>query len=99
EQYQIDGGKMDRVTTGSDAIGLTQGYYQSTQLPIFKYLTGADAPPSVIADHFFHAAFGGSFLNHQWLIAAQTPSFACAPHDSNSNDLHSVVDANGMPTS
>ena len=27
----------------------------------------------MIADHFFQAAFGGSFLNHQWLIAARTP--------------------------
>ena len=25
EQYQIDGGKQDRYTTGSDAVGLTQG--------------------------------------------------------------------------
>ena len=24
----------------------------------------------VIADNFFQGAFGGSFLNHQWLIAA-----------------------------
>jgi len=27
----------------------------------------------VVMDHFFHSAFGGSFLNHQWMIAAQTP--------------------------
>ena len=27
----------------------------------------------MIADHFFQAAFGGSFLNHQWLIAARAP--------------------------
>ena len=27
EQYQLDGGKQDRYTTGSDALGLTQGYY------------------------------------------------------------------------
>jgi acid phosphatase len=99
EQYQIDSGKMDRFTTGSDAIGLTQGYYQTTSLPIYQYLTGPDAPPSVVADHFFHAAFGGSFLNHQWLIAAQTPVFAGALNDASTNDLHSVVDANGMPTS
>ena len=29
EQYQIDGGKMDRYTVGSDAAGLTQGYYDT----------------------------------------------------------------------
>jgi phospholipase C len=64
EQYQIAGGRMDRFTTGSDAIGLTQGYYDTRNLPIYRYLTAAGAPPSVILDHFFHAAFGGSFLNH-----------------------------------
>ena len=26
-----------------------------------------------IADHFFQGAFGGSFLNHQWLIAGRAP--------------------------
>jgi acid phosphatase len=53
----------------------------------------------VIADHFFQGAFGGSFLNHQWLIAAATPVFAGALNDASANDLHSVVDQNGMPAS
>jgi hypothetical protein len=26
-----------------------------------------------LCDRFFHSAYGGSFLNHQWLIAAATP--------------------------
>jgi acid phosphatase len=99
QQYQIDGGRMDRFTTGSDAAGLTMGYYQTTQLPVYQYLTGAGAPPYVVADHFFQGAFGGSFLNHQWLIAAQTPVFANADNTGGANDLHSVVDANGMPAS
>jgi acid phosphatase len=97
QQYQIDKGKMDKLTTGSDAVGLTQGYYDTTKLPIYNYLHSPGAPGSLVADHFFHAAFGGSFLNHQWLIAAQTPVFAGALNDGSSNDLHSVVDANGMP--
>jgi acid phosphatase len=97
EQYQISGGRMDRFTTGSDTIGLTQGYYDTKNLPVYRYLTAAGAPPSVVLDHFFHAAFGGSFLNHQWLVAARTPVFAGALDDGAANDLHSVVDANGMP--
>jgi hypothetical protein len=32
-----------------------------------------------LADHFFHAVFGGSFLNHFWLICACTPPFENAP--------------------
>jgi acid phosphatase len=92
EQYQLDGGKQDRYTTGSDAIGLTQGYYDTTALPVYKYLHAPGHPRYAIADDFFQGAFGGSFLNHQWLIAAATPTFPGAPADQ-----HSVLDANGMP--
>ena len=98
EQYQIDGGKMDRYVTGSDAVGLTMGYYNTTQLPIYKYLNGPSAPKYVVADNFFQAAFGGSFLNHQWLIAAQTPQWeGGALADYSANDLHSIVGPDGMP--
>ena len=44
EQYQIDGGQQDRYVTGSDAIGLTMGPYDTRQLPIYHYLHGAGAP-------------------------------------------------------
>jgi acid phosphatase len=92
EQYQLDGGRMDRYTTGSDAVGLTQGYYDTRDLPIYEYLHTRGAPRYVLADHFFQAAFGGSFLNHQYLIAAQAPPWPDAPAT-----LHSVVDAQGFP--
>ncbi len=99
EQYQLDRGKQDRYVTGSDAAGLVMGHYDTTKLPIYRYLHRDGAPHYVIADRFFQGAFGGSFLNHQWLVAAATPVFAGAPNDGGANDLHSVVDANGMPTS
>ena len=54
-------------------------------------------PRYCIADRFFQAAFGGSFLNHQWLIAARTPVFENPSADGRA-DLHSIVDANGMPS-
>jgi acid phosphatase len=88
EQYQIDGGAQDHYLTGSDSAAMSMGYYDTTQLPIYKYLHANGAPKYVIADHFFQAAFGGSFLNHQFLIAAAPPAF---------NGTHSVLDANGMP--
>jgi acid phosphatase len=95
-QYQLDGGKLDRFVTGSDAAGLVMGYYDTTRLPIYAYLHGLDAPHYVIADSFFQGAFGGSFLNHQWLVAAATPEFAGAANDGSDSDIHAVVDANGM---
>src|ERR1700682_4398068 len=93
EQYQINGGQQNRYTTGSDAAGLTQGYYDTKALPVYDYLHQPGHPDYAIADNFFQAAFGGSFLNHQWLIAAATPTFPGAP------SLQSLVDSNGMPTS
>ena len=106
EQYQIDDGRQDRYVTGSDAVGLTMGYYDTTHLPIWQYLHSAGSPSYVIADNFFQGAFGGSFLNHQALIAAQPPIFpnadksgvttGCATGTANC-DLHSAVDANGFP--
>jgi phospholipase C len=85
EQMQIDGGKMDKFAAVSDAAGLTMGYYDSAKLPLARY-----AREYTLADNFFHAAFGGSFLNHFWLICACTPTWPNAPASSVAQ-----VDANG----
>ena len=99
EKYQINGGKQNRYVTGSDAVGLTMGYYDTKQLPIYKYLHKAGAPKYVIADRFFQGANGGSFLNHQWLITGRAP--VVDPQGAIPSDTvvpkSSVVDANGMP--
>jgi phospholipase C len=94
EQYQLNNGLQNRYTTGSDAVGLTQGYYDTRALPIYEYLHSGGHPHYAIADDFFQSAFGGSFLNHQWLIAAATPVYPGA-----AASLHSIIDSSGMPTS
>jgi acid phosphatase len=91
EQYQLNGGLQNRYVTGSDSAGMTMGTYDTTKLPIYRYLHAKGAPSYVLLDSFFQAAFGGSFLNHQYLIAAAAPPF---PGGS-----HSVLDANGFPNS
>lgn len=75
-QKQIDGGRMDRFAAVSDAGGLVMGYYDGRQLPLWRY-----AERYTLADHFFQAAFGGSFLNHQWITCACTPRFENAPRE------------------
>lgn len=95
EQYQIDGGRQDRYVTGSDAVGLTMGRYDTKALPVYEYLHSPHAPNYVVADRFFQAAFGGSFLNHQWLVAARTPLDTSAPGTGTAKN--SEVDDNGMP--
>jgi acid phosphatase len=92
EQYQLNSGAQNRYMSGSDSAGTTMGVYDTQQLPIYKYLHEANHPRYAIADDFFQAAFGGSFLNHQWLIAAQTPTYPNPP-----DALRSIIDSNGMP--
>ncbi|MBV8600317.1 MAG: acid phosphatase, partial [Candidatus Eremiobacteraeota bacterium] len=48
--------------------GLVLSYYSATRMP-----EGVIAQHYTMADNFFHSAFGGSFLNHQFLICACTP--------------------------
>jgi phospholipase C len=73
-QHQIHGGRMDRFLAWSDNPGLVLSYYDATDLP-----EGRLARQYTIADRFFHAAFGGSFLNHFWFVCACTPVWPNAP--------------------
>lgn len=74
EQEQINGGKMDRFAAVSNAGGLVMGYYDGRNLHQWRL-----AQEFTLADHFFHAAFGGSFVNHFFLICACPPVFPSAP--------------------
>ncbi len=74
EQWQIDGGKMDKYAAYSQNPGLVLSHFDGTKLPV-----GQLASDYTLCDHFFHSAFGGSFLNHQWLIAARSPEWKNAP--------------------
>ena len=86
EQYQIDGGKMDKFVAWSNAAGLAMSYYDATDMP-----EGKLAREFTLADNFFHAAFGGSFLNHFWLICACSPMWPNAPKEQVAQ-----LDANGV---
>ena len=74
EIAQIDGGKMDKFVAYADVGALVMGYQDGSKLALWNY-----AKEYVLADHFFHAAFGGSFLNHFWTICACTPRYGNAP--------------------
>ena len=92
-KVQIDGGKNDKFVAASDALGLTMGHYDTQSLPMYRY-----ARKYTVADDFFMGAFGGSFLNHQWLISARTPTDPGAPTDGGPCDIHTTLDpATGLP--
>ena len=98
EQFQLNGGQQNRYALQSDAAGLTMGHYDTKSLPIYKYLHAKHHPSYAILDNFFQSAFGGSYLNHQWLIAA-APPVCSAANGCPANATHSVLDRNGSPTS
>ena len=91
EQYQIAGavsvngtdsrnGNNSGFVTWSDNPGLVMSNYDATNLP-----EGLLAQQYTICDNFFHSAFGGSYLNHQWLIAAATTVYNNMPTNNNGN--------------
>jgi phospholipase C len=88
-QIQIDGGKNDRFVAYADSGALVMGHYDGSKLPLW-----AVAKQYTLADNFFMGAFGGSFLNHFWLICACTPSYPNADR-SPAKDSISAVDADG----
>ncbi len=97
EQFQLNGGQQNRYALQSDAGGLVMGTYDTTKLPVYRYLHEPGHPKYAILDNFFQAAFGGSYLNHQWLVAAASP--VCnATNGCPANATHSVLDRNGSPT-
>ena len=85
EQMQINGGRMDKYAAISDAKGLVMGFYHTANLPLAN-----EAAQNTLCDNFFHSAFGGSFLNHIFLISARAPRFDAAPQT-----IRAQLDQNG----
>lgn len=84
QQQQINGGLLDYFVAWGGQVpggapqpnGLVMGYYDAQKLAL-----GPIAKEFTLCDNWFHSAFGGSFLNHQWLVAAQTPPYQVLPTD------------------
>ena len=67
---QIGDGRNDRFAAYSDAGGLSMGYYDGSDMALWKL-----ARQYTLADNFFMGAFGGSFLNHHYLVCACVPEY------------------------
>ncbi|MDP9045767.1 MAG: acid phosphatase [Pseudomonadota bacterium] len=93
-QMAINGGKNDMFAAWEDAGGLTMGHLDYSQSALYKL-----AQANVLADNFFEGAFGGSFLNHQYLICACAPTYPNADTAA-AHPTIAVVDkdASGQPT-
>src|SRR5262249_2570683 len=71
---EINGGRLDKFVLASGVGALAMSYYDATHLPL-----GHLAKEYVLCDNFFQAAFGGSTMNHIWLVAAETAVWPDAP--------------------
>jgi acid phosphatase len=65
EQMQINGGAMNRYAQVSNAQGLTMGNFDISGTFLWKLTT-----QFTLGDAMFHSAFGGSFLNHAFLVCS-----------------------------
>jgi len=89
-QMQINGGKNDRFAAWADSGALPMGHYNGSDLLLWKI-----AKQYTLADSFFMGAFGGSYLNHIWLICACVPKYPNADH-SPAKDQISALEADNV---
>ncbi len=85
EQAQIDGGKMDRFAAVSDAGGLVMGNFDLADSALWHL-----AQEYTLGDAMFHSAWGGSFLNHAFLVCSCAMRWPDAPAK-----LVATLDADG----
>jgi acid phosphatase len=71
-QMQINGGRNDGFAAWTDAGGLVMGHYGETSKNLGLWQIAREF---TLCDNFFMAAFGGSYLNHQFLISGRTPEY------------------------
>ena len=90
-QMQIDGGANDMFAAFADSGGLVMGYNDGSSMGLW-----ALASQFTLADNFFMGAFGGSFLNHQYLICGCAPEFPNADTDA-AHPTIAVLDDSGLP--
>lgn len=82
---QINGGKNNLFAAMSQVGGWSMGYYDGSRFKLWQW-----AREYTLADRFFMGAYGGSYLNHQYLICA------CAPrHDDAPQAMRAQLDAQG----
>jgi phospholipase C len=74
EQMQINGGAMNRFAALSQSGGLVMGYYDASKTFVWQL-----ARQFTLGDAMFHSAFGGSFLNHAFLVCSCAFTWPNAP--------------------
>src|SRR5215469_6188483 len=87
---QINGGRNDMFAAMSTVGGYTLGYFDGSGMKLWQW-----AKEFTLADNFFMGAFGGSYLNHQYLICACIPIYPHADQSPAAATI-AVVEADGV---
>lgn len=74
EQLQIDHGRMGGFVAWSNAASLVMGWFDASGTRQWRL-----AQDFALGDRMFHSAFGGSFLNHAYLVASRPFEWKDAP--------------------
>jgi len=85
---QINGGKNNMFAAMSNVGGWVMGYFDGSKMRMWQW-----AREYTLADNFFMAAFGGSYLNHLWLVCACTPQ-----HPGPPDSMYARLDQDGRLT-
>ncbi len=91
-QMQINGGKNDQFVAWGDSGALVMGHYGEAQKNLGLWQV---AQHYTLCDNFFMSAFGGSYLNHQFLISGRAPFY---PNAANSVAKGKIAVTEGGPT-
>jgi len=89
-QMQIDGGKNDKFAAWADSGALVMGHYDGSKLKMWNI-----ARQFTLADNFFMGAFGGSYMNHIWLICACVATYPNADKSPAKPSI-AVVESDGV---
>jgi acid phosphatase len=88
-QMQINGGKNDGFVAWGNTGGMVMGYYGETAKNLGLYQL---ARQYTLCDNFFMAAFGGSYMNHQFLISGRPAEFKNAENSAAKKKIAVLAD-------
>jgi len=92
-QLQINGGRNNGFVAWGDSGAMVMGHYADSAVNLRLWRL---AQQYTLCDNFFMGAFGGSFLNHQYLVAAQPPFYPKA--DQSPARFSFATPISGKPT-
>ena len=92
-QLQINGGKNDGFVAWGDSGALVMGHYGDNNVNLRLWRIAQD---HTLCDNFFMGAFGGSFLNHQYLVACTPPYYPDAANSPAKNRIARFSDGDPL---